>query len=59
MYAELLEMAAARMGPCREYYSLWPTSPVSEPWSTLQKAVFVAVSHIPAEAFGNDWSILL
>ena len=44
VYAQLLEMAGQRMGNCMEYYTLWPTRRVDEPWATLQKAVFVAVS---------------
>ena len=43
VYAKLLEMAAVRMGNCKEYYSLWPTHDVQEPWSTLQAAVFKEV----------------
>ena len=44
VYAKLLEMAAARMGNCKEYYSLWPTTDVPEPWRTLQSAVFKEVN---------------
>ncbi len=40
VYAEMLEMATVRMGPCAEFYSLWPLADVDEPWRSLQKAVF-------------------
>jgi len=43
VYAEMLEMATLRMGPCAEFYSLWPLAAVAEPWATLQKAVFLHV----------------
>lgn len=48
VYAKLLEMAAERMGNCEEYYSLWPTRQVEQPWATLQEAVFTSVSSTPS-----------
>ena len=48
-FASLLQMAATRMGPCPEYFSLWPVAQVAEPWATLRKAAFQAVRPDSAE----------
>ena len=47
-FASLLQMAAERMGPCPEFFSLWPVAPVAEPWATLRRAAFQAVRPILA-----------
>ncbi|KAG0589167.1 hypothetical protein KC19_1G000400 [Ceratodon purpureus] len=42
-YARLLLGAAGELGPTAQFYALWPTGSVSEPWLSMVKQVYTSV----------------
>ena len=44
LYAQLLADAAQRLGPSPAFYSLWPASEPSAPWTNVAAKLFSEVS---------------
>ncbi|CAM6095372.1 unnamed protein product [Calypogeia fissa] len=42
-YARLLAQAAQELGPVEQFYNLWPTHSIGEPWSSLVRRLYLAV----------------
>eukprot|EP00959_Pyramimonas_sp_CCMP1952_P396881 8315683-Pyramimonas_sp.AAC.1 len=46
-YAKLLAGAAARLGPTKAFWRLWPKTVPSEPWGGMVRALYVALAELP------------
>lgn len=57
LYAGLLAAAAAKLGPCPQYWALWPSPQLAMPWALLSRQLYAEVWD--GDAITNDAFIAL